>query len=141
MRQRVREARVGRLATADRTGQPHVVACCFALEAPTHVPGSAAVAGDRIYSAVDAKPKTTLALRRLANIAENPAVSLLVDHYDDDWSTLWWVRVDGVAHVVEADEEREHALTLLANKYPQYRREPPPGPAIVVDISRWRAWP
>lgn len=145
MRQRVHEARVGRLATADRSGQPHIVACCFALETSSHGPGTAGTASqaaiDRIYSAVDAKPKTTLALRRLTNIAENPAVSLLVDHYDDDWSELWWVRVDGQAHVVEADDEREHGLTLLASKYPQYRRQRPPGPVIVVDITRWRAWP
>ena len=96
-------------------GRPHLVPCCFVLAANT------------IYSAVDAKPKTTLALRRLANIAAHPAATLLVDEYDDnDWSTLWWVRLDGAARVVSDPQERERALTLLAAKYPQYTRTPPP---------------
>src|SRR5947209_988633 len=83
MRQRMREARVGRLATVTGEGRPHVVPCCFVLA------GDAAV----VYSAVDGKPKSTLQLRRLANIRANPYASLLVDHYADDWSALWWVRV------------------------------------------------
>ena len=97
--------------------------------------------GDTIVSAVDAKPKTTLALRRLANIDENPQVSLVVDHYDDDWTQLWWVRVDGLARVVEDGPEREAALDALAVKYDQYRQTRPPGAVIAIEPTAWRAWP
>ncbi len=74
-----------------------------------------AVLGDRVYSVVDAKPKRTRALRRLANVRENPAVALLVDHYDDaDWSSLWWVRAEGQARVLGPDElEARRAIALL----------------------------
>ena len=85
MRQRLAGARVARLATLTPDGRPHVVPCCFAL------------VEDTLYSAVDGKPKTTLALRRLDNVRAHPACSLLVDHYADDWAALWWVRVDGTA--------------------------------------------
>ena len=129
MWQRVAAARVARLATITDDGRPHLVPCCFALAAGT------------IYSAVDGKPKTTLALRRLTNIQANPAAALLVDHYDDDWSALWWVRLDGVARVVADPPERARALTLLAAKYPQYTRAPPPGDVIAIDVTAWRAWP
>src|SRR5690606_37163913 len=80
MRARVAAARVGTLATVTRDGRPHVVPCCFAVD------------DDTVWSAVDAKPKSTLALRRLENVRANPAASLLVDHYEDDWTRLWWVR-------------------------------------------------
>ena len=129
MRERVVAARVARLATVTADGQPHVVPCCFTVEA------------DTIYSAVDAKPKTTLALRRLANVKANPAASLLVDRYDDDWSALWWVRLDGLARVVDDLAERESALALLATKYPEYTRTPPPGDVIAIEVTAWRAWP
>src|SRR5690348_1391752 len=92
-RARFAAARVARLATADASGRPHVVPIVFA------------VAGDEIVSAVDAKPKRTTALRRLANVRENPRVALLADHYEDDWSALWWVRADGTARVAERDEQ------------------------------------
>ena len=128
-RDRLVTARVGRLATVSAAGRPHLVPCCFALEA------------DTIYSAVDAKPKSTLALRRLANIGSTPTVALLVDHYDDDWSALWWVRVDGLARVVRDPVERERALTLLAAKYPQYAATRPPGDVIAISVTTWRAWP
>src|SRR4051812_30954340 len=82
MRRRVHDARVARLATVTSEGRPHVVPCCFVL----------AGNGDVMYSAVDGKPKSTLELRRLANIHAHPHASLLVDHYADDWSALWWVR-------------------------------------------------
>ncbi len=121
---------MGRLATVTSDGRPHVVPCCFALD------------GDTICSAVDAKPKSTLALRRLDNLRSNPAVALLVDHYDDqEWSRLWWVRVDGRGRVVDEGEERDAALTVLGAKYPQYREHPPPGPVILVEHLEWRAWP
>lgn len=128
-RRRLAGARVGRLATVTPQGQPHIVPCCFALE------------GNRIYSAVDAKPKSTLALRRLDNIGAHPEVTLLVDHYDEDWSELWWVRVDGTALVSESGPRRTVALEALAAKYRQYRVSAPPGPVISVAITRWRSWP
>jgi PPOX class probable F420-dependent enzyme len=129
MRRRVHEARVGRFATVRPDGRPHVVPCCFAVE------------GEVIYSAVDAKPKTSLALRRLENVRVTPSVSLLIDHYDEDWSTLWWIRIDGSARVIESGGRRERALDHLRSKYEQYVREPPPGPVIAIDITAWRAWP
>jgi len=107
-----------------------VVPCCFALDA------------DTLYSAVDAKPKSTLDLRRVQNIRSNSAVSLLVDHYDDaDWSQLWWVRVDGNGRTADDAVERARAIALLSTKYEQYRALPPPGPVLAVDIDRWRTWP
>jgi PPOX class probable F420-dependent enzyme len=129
MRERVRAARVGRLATVTPGGWPHVVPCCYAVD------------GDTVVSAVDAKPKSTLALRRLANLRAHPRASLLVDHYEDDWTALWWVRVDGVSRVLEGGEDRDRALDLLAAKYEQYRRQRPPGAVIAIEITGWRAWP
>ena len=129
MRQRVGEARSGVLSTVTAEGRPHAVPCCFALD------------GDTVYSAVDAKPKSTLALRRLDNLATNPSACLLVDCYDDDWSELWWVRADGTARVLVDGDERDHALELLAAKYPQYRETRPPGPVIAISITAWRSWP
>jgi PPOX class probable F420-dependent enzyme len=129
MRRRVAEARVGRLATVTSVGRPHLVPCCFVLF------------GDVVYSAVDAKPKSTLALRRLANLRSNPHASLLVDHYSDDWSTLWWVRVDGDGRVVERGAEHDDAIARLAQKYPVYAVESPPGAVIAIDLQGWRAWP
>jgi PPOX class probable F420-dependent enzyme len=128
MRKRFGEARVARLATADAGGRPHLVPLCFAL------------AGDRIVSVVDAKPKRTLELQRLANIRAQPRVSLLVDHYDDDWTRLWWVRADGTARVVGRGAEREDAVALLTAKYPQYEEKPPAGPVLEVTVDRWRGW-
>lgn len=122
-------ARVARLATVEVSGRPHLVPLVFALS------------GDTFYSAVDRKPKRSTALRRLANVAADPRVSLLVDHYDEDWSRLWWVRADGTARVLAADEpEGATALDLLAARYPQYRAEPPPGPVLAVDVARWTGW-
>ena len=129
MRARVAGARVGRLATVTTSGRPHVVPCCFALD------------GDVVVSAVDAKPKSTLALRRLDNLRAHPAASLLVDHYAEDWATLWWVRLDGTGRVVEDGAGRDAALALLAAKYEQYRRDPPPGPVVALEVTAWRAWP
>jgi PPOX class probable F420-dependent enzyme len=129
MRQRVEEARSAVLSTVTADGRPHAVPCCFFLK------------GEVVYSAVDAKPKSTLALRRLDNLAANPAACLLVDCYDDDWSKLWWIRVDGTARVLAYGDERDHALELLAAKYPQYQATRPPGPVIAMDIVSWRSWP
>jgi PPOX class probable F420-dependent enzyme len=128
-RERFAEARVAHLATADREARPHLVPIVFA------------VAGDTIYSAVDAKPKRGTELRRLANVAANPRVAVLVDHYDEDWNRLWWARADGTARVLGAgDAEARAALALLAGRYPQYREQPPPGPVLAVDVDRWSGW-
>ena len=97
--------------------------------------------GDTVFSAVDAKPKSTLALRRLDNLRAHPAASLLVDHYSDDWSELWWARLDGDGHVVTGGGERDRAIALLAGKYEQYVATPPPGPVIALDVTAWRSWP
>jgi PPOX class probable F420-dependent enzyme len=129
MRRRLAGGRVGRLATVRPDGRPHLVPCCYVL------------AGDTVCSAVDAKPKSTLALRRLDNIRATETASLLVDHYDEDWSQLWWIRVDGRARVLEGGAERDEALALLATKYEQYRRTPPPGPVVALDVQRWTSWP
>ena len=117
-------ARVGRLATVRPDGRPHVVACCFAAE------------GDRVWTAVDAKPKATTALKRLENVRATGRASLLVDHYEEDWTRLWWVRVDGPAAVVTDDA----AIDSLVAKYDQYRAQRPAGPVIAIDPERWRSW-
>ena len=126
MRRRVAQARVGRLATIAAGGQPHLVPVCFATT------------GDQLVTAVDNKPKTTTLLKRFDNVRANPAVSLLVDHFEDDWSLLWWVRVDGQARVVEESAELDTMLAPLLEKYrSHYGLRPPKGPAIVVDLLRW----
>ncbi len=127
-RRRLAAARVGRLASIDERGRPHVVPICFAL------------AGDRLFSVVDHKAKRTMNLRRLDNVRRTPAVQLIVDHYDDDWSVLWWVRVSGHGRVVEHGAARDDVIDLLASKYPQYREHRPAGPALVIDITEISAW-
>jgi PPOX class probable F420-dependent enzyme len=127
-RQRVAGAPVARLATVDATGQPRVQPCCFALD------------GDVVYSAVDAKPKRSARLARLDDIAANPAVCLVIDHYENDWSRLWWVRLSGQARLVESGPEWERAVDLLIAKYPQYRSDPPKGTVIAVEVDRWASW-
>jgi PPOX class probable F420-dependent enzyme len=117
-------ARVGRLATVTPDGRPHVVPVCFAL------------AGGRIYTAVDRKPKATTALARLDNVRATGRASLLVDRYEEDWARLWWVRVDGAATVIES----EAAIDALAEKYPQYRTARPAGPVIAIAPERWSSW-
>ena len=126
-RRRFGEARVARLATVDAHGQPHLVPIVFAF------------AGETIYSVVDAKPKRTTELRRLANVSSNPRVSVLADHYDDnDWDALWWVRADGTARVLDLDEPATaSAVQLLARRYPQQR---PAGPVLAIDVERWSGW-
>jgi PPOX class probable F420-dependent enzyme len=128
-RRRVAQAEVARLATADASGRPHIVPMVFAL------------AGDTIYSAVDAKPKRSTSLRRLANIAANPRAAVLVDHYDSDWNALWWVRADGSGRVLQAGEsEARDAIERLVARYPQYRARPPHGPVLAIDVARWSSW-
>jgi PPOX class probable F420-dependent enzyme len=128
MRDRVERARVARLATVGANGRPHLVPICFALE------------GDVLYSAVDRKPKRSPNLKRIENVRANPQVTVLVDHYDEDWTQLWWVRLDGRARVLTEGAERERALVLLAAKYPQYSADTPEGPVLAIDIERRRSW-
>ena len=128
MRALVAEARAGRLATLDPDGRPNLVPIVYALDEEV------------LVSAVDRKPKESRSLRRLSNIRARPEVTVLVDHYEEDWDRIWWVRVRGRARVVEEGPDRDRALELLAEKYQQYRREPPDGPAILVDLLEWRGW-
>jgi PPOX class probable F420-dependent enzyme len=121
---RLARARIGRLATVTATGRPHIVPVCFVL------------AGGRIFTAVDAKPKVTEELARLENVRATGRASLLVDHYEEDWSELWWVRVDGIATVIESED----AIDALAGKYEQYRTARPAGPVIAIAPERWRSW-
>jgi PPOX class probable F420-dependent enzyme len=117
------------MATLAGEAAVRLVPCCFALEA------------DRWYWVVDAKPKTTLAVRRLADLAERPSVTLLVDEWDEDWSQLWWARLDGHGRALEPHSaEDRRARELLAAKYAQYRADPPPGAAVEVEITGWRWW-
>jgi PPOX class probable F420-dependent enzyme len=131
-RERLAAARVARLATADAGGRPHLVPMTFALLDPS-----------TIVSAIDHKPKRTPALRRLANIAANPQVSLLADHYAEDWSQLWWARADGTARAVAPGQEpelRARAVAVLSERYAPYRDQPPAGPLVVIDVQRWSGW-
>ena len=100
-----------------------------------------ALDGEVIYTAVDGKPKSTARLQRLANISAEPRVSILVDHYADDWSQLWWVRADGTAAVWFDGPECERGLGLLRAKYPQYEQVSLGGPVIAVAVEKWAAWP
>jgi PPOX class probable F420-dependent enzyme len=119
---------VARLATAGPDAVPHLVPVTFAL------------AGDVVYTAVDAKPKASTDLRRLRNIMANPRVALLADHYEDDWGQLWWVRADGLAGILTAAAEMAGPCRLLAGRYRQYRDNPPAGPVIQITVSRWSGW-
>jgi len=127
-RQRFAAAPVARLATVGPAGQPHLVPVTFVLD------------GDHIYTAVDAKPKTTTNLRRLRNIHRDPRVAVLADHYEADWDLLWWARADGLASILGEPADRARPLALLAARYPQYRVNPPAGPVIVIAVERWTGW-
>ena len=129
VRERFASSRVAHLATVDEDGRPHLVPIVFALHQ------------DTIYFAVDQKPKRNPDLKRLRNIAAKPHVSVLVDHYDDsDWTGLWWARADGTAHVVETRHDADRVMAMLADRYPQYRDAPPPGPAVAITVERWSGW-
>lgn len=128
-RARFADARVGRLATVTGDGQPRIVPVVFAL------------VDDAVYSAVDHKPKTTRRLGRLANIRATGVASILVDRYDEEWSSLWWVRADGPAQVLDADAvDARRGIDALVGKYPQYAEARPLGPVIRIDVRRWSAW-
>jgi len=98
------------------------------------------VDGETLYSAVDRKPKRSQRLRRIENARARPDVTVLVDHYEEDWGRLWWIRFRGRARVLDEGDERERALALLREKYAQYREEPPEGPVLAVDITEVREW-
>ncbi|MDL5158549.1 TIGR03668 family PPOX class F420-dependent oxidoreductase [Actinomycetospora termitidis] len=125
-RRRFATARVARLGTVSAAGRPHLVPVVFAA------------VDDRVLIAVDQKPKRSRDLKRLRNIEANPAVSLLVDEYSDDWSALWWVRVDGTATI--RTDILDEARVALAARYPQHAADPPEGPVIEVTATRWSGW-
>jgi PPOX class probable F420-dependent enzyme len=122
------QATVARLATVTPQGMPHVVPVVFALHE------------DVVYTAVDAKPKTTQRLRRLINLEHNPRASMLVDNYTDDWTQLWWVRVDGVATIHRTGRAMCLGYQLLRAKYPQYQAVSLDGPVIAVAVKHWASW-
>ncbi|QNK81571.1 TIGR03668 family PPOX class F420-dependent oxidoreductase [Nakamurella sp. PAMC28650] len=124
-RARFATGRVARLATVSADGIPHLVPVTFA------------VIDERIVFVIDDKPKSTTHLRRLDNIAARPAVCLLVDFYDDDWSRLWWARADGRASVLDTDDE---AVDVLADRYAVYRERRPRGPVVSIDVASWSGW-
>ncbi len=133
---------MARLATQTRTGRIDLVPVTFALE------------GDRLVTAIDHKPKTTTALKRLENIRANPEVSVIIDEYDDaDWDQLWWVRLRGAASIIEPGHERAampresdddslhaRAIASLVAKYAQYVDRTPSGPVIMIELVRWQWW-
>ena len=125
-RERFAAARVADLATVTPAGTPHIVPIVFAL------------IDDTVYSVVDEKPKRTTDLKRLENVRANPRAALLADHYEEDWTQLWWVRADGSARVIDPDEpEARRSLAALTERYPQQR---PIGPVLAVDVDRWTGW-
>ncbi|MFB9685283.1 TIGR03668 family PPOX class F420-dependent oxidoreductase [Amycolatopsis plumensis] len=124
-RSRFAQSRVARLATVSAAGVPHLVPVTFAVR------------GDRVVFAVDHKPKSSVALRRLRNIEENPAVCFLADGYDEDWSRLWWARADGTARVLPPGAE---PVSWLVAKYEQYAERPPEHAVVLTDVHTWRGW-
>lgn len=127
-RRRFLTSPVARLATVRPDGAPHLVPVVFAAD------------GDVLYTAVDAKPKRTQRLQRLANLRSQPRCALLVDHYDADWSRLWWVRADGEASVIDAPPPSHQGLVLLGARYPAYAEARPTGALVVVTVDRWSGW-
>lgn len=127
----LRLARAGHLATADANGQPHVIPVCYVFD------------GQTIYSVLDAKPKTTplRQLRRVRNILANPHVSLVVDHYEEDWTRLQYVMVTGDAELLESGEEWTRAIAMLREKYPQYQSmDLGESPVIKITPARFVPW-
>ena len=128
-RRRLAAARIARLATVRADGRPHVVPIVFAFD------------GDVVRTIADPKPKRGLDLLRHRNIAANPAVSLLVDAYEESWETIWWVRADGQGRVVEVGPERDEAIRQLRAKYPQYAEWTEPfGAATIIRVARISSW-
>jgi PPOX class probable F420-dependent enzyme len=128
-RERFVGSRVLRLATVGSGGQPHLVPCTFAVDD-----------AGRIVVGIDNKPKASVNVRRLVNIAENPRVSLLADRYSDDWEQLWWARADGLATIERAGAEHAAHWQLLRARYPQYEGQVLTGPVIVIQVTAWSGW-
>lgn len=126
--ERFRAAPVARLATVRPDGRPHQIPVVFACR------------GSLIYLPIDHKPKQGRSLQRLTNIAHQPKVSLLVDHYDQDWSALWWVRVDGDAEISEDDAVVAAGHDLLREKYAQYQTVGLEPLMITVRSTRVVSW-
>jgi len=128
----VETRRLGHLATADASAAPHVVPVCFGL------------AGDCLYIAIDAKPKRERdrPLKRLSNIACNPQVAIVFDHYDDDdWRRLGWVMLRGRADILTPGEEHARAQALVRSRYPQLVAMPIETlPVIAIRIERVTSW-
>ena len=127
----LRSARTGHLATADAKGRPLVVPVCFVFD------------GQAIYSVLDAKPKTTplRQLRRVKNILANPQVSLVVDHYEENWDKLQYILVSGDAELLESDEKWVVAIAMLREKYPQYQAmDLDQNPVIKITPVRYSPW-
>lgn len=123
--------RVGRLATADADGAPYAVPVCYAFD------------GERVYTAIDRKPKSVAAarLRRVRNIAANPQAALVIDDYSEDWSALAYVMLRGGARVLEDGADRDRAEALLRRKYPQYAEMLQPGCAVIcITVARVVSW-
>ena len=125
---RLGAARVGHLVTVRPNGQPHVVPVTYALT------------GNSVVTMIDHKPKTTNRLQRLINIENNPVATLMSDHYSEDWSALWWVRVDGGASIHIEDRVWEESAAALRAKYGQYAENSPRGPAVVISVDRVTSW-
>lgn len=129
LRARVAQARVARLATLRPDGTARLVPVTFAL------------VESLVCSVVDeVKPKRHIRLARLDDVRRDPRVALVVDHYDEDWSSLWWVRIDGTAVVHDDGDLRERALDALAAKYPAYTARRPDGVVLVITPERWTGW-
>ncbi|HEY0168657.1 MAG TPA: TIGR03668 family PPOX class F420-dependent oxidoreductase [Jatrophihabitans sp.] len=139
MRRLVETARVARLATVDAEGRPHLVPVCFVLDSADSERGEGGH-GDRVHIAIDHKPKRGAELRRTANLRATGQACLLVDHYDEDWSRLWWVRLDGHGGQLHDADETNRAIDALAAKYPQYREQRPDGPVLTIDVDAYRGW-
>jgi PPOX class probable F420-dependent enzyme len=125
---KARSSPVARMGTIRPDGSLHLVPIVFAFD------------DEELVTAVDAKPKRSKALTRLSNIAGDPRVCVLIDHYQDDWNGLWWARLDGEARIVKTGPEFDRAIEALVDKYPQYQQDPPEGPVIRVRIGRVAAW-
>ncbi len=128
LRARFATSPVAHLATVRPDGGPHVVPIVFAL------------AGQTIYTAVDHKPKRTQQLQRLANLRHDPRCSVLVDHYDDDWTALWWVRADGSAVVVDRPPAGHPGVVALVGRQHHYGSRRPEGPLVAITVERWTGW-
>jgi PPOX class probable F420-dependent enzyme len=129
VRQRFDRARIGYLATVTNDGAPHLVPVTFAL---SH---------NAIVTVTDSKPKSSTRLQRHRNIEAQPLASMLIDHYDEDWNTLWWARADGDADLVRpTNPGYVEAISALIGKYPQYSDNRPDGLMIRINVRRWLGW-